>query len=432
MRYFEYLLILVFCINVSYSASIQEELRDLGITPLNSSPVDVSLKDMKGGDKRLSDYKGSWNLLVFWASWCNPCLSELDSLEALSRELKSVGVNLIGINLDSDINSAKKIIKRYGITYLNYWDSDGSAARAYSASSIPISYLVSPDWKLVGVIRGARDWADPRIVAGFKKLSKVKEVDLTAVKQGVGGKVDLPPDVVPPKVKMVIPEIITASKKISIEMRVEWEGDSRKYVIVPPKITLPTGVEKGHISSRSSTNHLASILTYKIQVSFEKSGEYVVGPADLSYTATSGGSMQYVRANEVTVKVGESVMQKIFWYVVSGIIFATIIIFLYGYLRLRKNNREVSKETDVSIYKSRFEAISRDALKVGPKEHSISLIALLMDVRGAVESETVKWKKELEEIRFAGKILEPYRVKSIEKELKKEIYKEDIELDLED
>lgn len=51
---------------------------------------------------QLSDYSGKTRLVVFWATWCAPCLSEIPILNELQKELGPNGFQVIGINIDTD------------------------------------------------------------------------------------------------------------------------------------------------------------------------------------------------------------------------------------------------------------------------------------------------------------------------------------------
>ncbi|HWN11451.1 MAG TPA: TlpA disulfide reductase family protein [Pyrinomonadaceae bacterium] len=63
----------------------------------NSSLPDLSLKDIKGRQLRLSDYRGKVVLINFWATWCPPCRAEVPYLVRLQRDYRSHGLRVIGI-----------------------------------------------------------------------------------------------------------------------------------------------------------------------------------------------------------------------------------------------------------------------------------------------------------------------------------------------
>ena len=66
--------------------------------PLSALAGDFVLEDMQGETHHLSDYRGKWVLVNFWATWCPPCLSEIPELSRLHNSHKDLVV--IGIAMD--------------------------------------------------------------------------------------------------------------------------------------------------------------------------------------------------------------------------------------------------------------------------------------------------------------------------------------------
>ena len=55
-------------------------------------PVDFTLQQLGGGDVALSDYRGQWVVVNYWATWCTPCLKEIPELSELNRERSDLTV----------------------------------------------------------------------------------------------------------------------------------------------------------------------------------------------------------------------------------------------------------------------------------------------------------------------------------------------------
>jgi len=70
-------------------------------------PVDFTLQQLGGGAVSLSDYRGEWVVVNYWATWCAPCRKEMPELSALHSERSDVTV--LGLAYedidDSDFNS---------------------------------------------------------------------------------------------------------------------------------------------------------------------------------------------------------------------------------------------------------------------------------------------------------------------------------------
>ena len=55
-------------------------------------PVDFSLQQLGGGEVALSDYRGKWVVVNYWATWCAPCVKEMPELSALHEAHEDIVV----------------------------------------------------------------------------------------------------------------------------------------------------------------------------------------------------------------------------------------------------------------------------------------------------------------------------------------------------
>ncbi|MEO0787512.1 MAG: TlpA disulfide reductase family protein, partial [Bacteroidota bacterium] len=111
----------------------------------------------EGETIKLSDLRGQYVLLDFWASWCGPCRRENPNVVRVYNEYHERGFEILGVSLDNNADRWKAAIEQDGLSWQHMSDLGGwrsAHARAYGVTSIPETILLDPDGKIVA--RGLR------------------------------------------------------------------------------------------------------------------------------------------------------------------------------------------------------------------------------------------------------------------------------------
>lgn len=126
---------------------------------IGSEAIDIVLPTPAGDTLRLSDYKGQYVLLDFWASWCGPCRRENPNVVKMYKKYKEKGFVVFSVSLDKNKESWEKAIQQDGLIWpthvsdLKYWQS--APAQDYKVHSIPHSFLIDPEGKIIAAnLRG--------------------------------------------------------------------------------------------------------------------------------------------------------------------------------------------------------------------------------------------------------------------------------------
>lgn len=113
---------------------------------------DLAGETPEGTQYALSQMRGKYVLVDFWASWCGPCRREMPNVKAVYEKYKDKGFDVLGVSLDREAGAWKKAIETDGLPWhhisdLKGWNSEH--AKLYSVTSIPQTLLVDKDGKII-------------------------------------------------------------------------------------------------------------------------------------------------------------------------------------------------------------------------------------------------------------------------------------------
>ncbi len=120
---------------------------------LSGSAVDFSLQDISGKTQRLSDYRGRWVVINFWAAWCPPCLKEIPELVAFQRHFPNVQV--LGINFQQqDPIALRPLLHRLKVNYPQLLINDLPLTPFEPLKGLPTTAIIDPQGQLVSKHNG--------------------------------------------------------------------------------------------------------------------------------------------------------------------------------------------------------------------------------------------------------------------------------------
>jgi thiol-disulfide isomerase/thioredoxin len=171
------LLLMVIVPGIGLAAEDEQDAPDrtkLGEFLPSSQPLPapaISLTDAAGNTVDLAELHGKVVLVNLWATWCEPCLREMPSLERLQARL---GDRIAVLAVSEDRGGDKVVepfIAKLGLKSVKtFIDSRSAVGHAFEVRGLPTSFLIGRDGKVLGRVEGAAEWDSPKMLGVLEAL----------------------------------------------------------------------------------------------------------------------------------------------------------------------------------------------------------------------------------------------------------------------
>ncbi len=120
---------------------------------------DIAFADGAGKTVSLADFRGRVVLVNLWATWCEPCIREMPSLDRLRAALPAQDLAIVLISQD---RGGDKVVapffQKLGLRLETYLDPKSTVGHAFKVRGLPTSILIDRDGSELGRVEGALDW----------------------------------------------------------------------------------------------------------------------------------------------------------------------------------------------------------------------------------------------------------------------------------
>lgn len=131
---------------------MEERVARFRMTAIGAMGPAIEGATPEGGKFALSELRGRYVLVDFWASWCGPCRVENRNYAELYPRYRAAGWEILAVSVDQDARSWKAAIAKDGATWKNISDLAGwksSLAARYGVTALPASFLIDREGRIV-------------------------------------------------------------------------------------------------------------------------------------------------------------------------------------------------------------------------------------------------------------------------------------------
>lgn len=135
----------------------------------------VSLKTIEGKTINTAELEndGKPVIISFWATWCKPCIRELNAIHELYEEWQEeTGVKVIAVSIDEaqNVSRVKPAVDRFGWEYEVWLDPNGDFKRAMNVVNVPTVVIVDGEGNIVETRNGYTDGSEMHLIEKVREL----------------------------------------------------------------------------------------------------------------------------------------------------------------------------------------------------------------------------------------------------------------------
>ena len=177
-QYFKKVILISACLLLSYGTiavakgpDLSGSMQKFQLMPYTKTNENIyhnfTWKNAVGKTLSLKDFKGKIVLLNFWATWCQPCIHELPSMERLQAKFDEDDFTIVAISLDrGGASVAARLLKRLKLKRLKlYIDKKNKSAQVLGVKFMPTTFIFDRKSRKLGMLKGGVEWDSQNAIA---------------------------------------------------------------------------------------------------------------------------------------------------------------------------------------------------------------------------------------------------------------------------
>ena len=145
-----FILLIAMCFAFNSFAQTNINPESFDITKVGQNVPDFSFTTIDGKTFKISDFKGKTLHLIFFATWCSPCMEEMPLIESgIWKKFKSKNFQVVAFGRGHTVEQLKKFNETKGFTFIIAEDPDKKIYERFFTKYIPRNVLVNKTGKII-------------------------------------------------------------------------------------------------------------------------------------------------------------------------------------------------------------------------------------------------------------------------------------------
>jgi thiol-disulfide isomerase/thioredoxin len=150
---------LVFIALLCSTLTVQATGLPPGVMVMDGRPTPaLQLDNIDGESWDISQRRGRWLFVHFWASWCGPCRREMPTIQKLMETLQDDRLEIVMVNTAETEDEVFSFLGIVAPDVVPLMDTDGLVTEVWQPRGLPATFLVDPAGNIRYLALGGRDW----------------------------------------------------------------------------------------------------------------------------------------------------------------------------------------------------------------------------------------------------------------------------------